>query len=256
MLLSRGFIKEALSWKGVGLLRAGRQRTAASEPLLQERVSGCVFYSCARGTRGWLRNAAESVWLAAVSKRSSSDPHSLRSDRVGEFAMNPVLIDRLRVPLAQYILGSGCQGVVPGRFQGSARHFKAAPLQRLGTKSLTAGFEEEKKGKRKMGEQEGNLFSGFLAAPIRREEINIVKSDLFWQRGGGRVVVSAEEVAGLVYMAFIDGLSYQGSGNPEAMLAATRNSLSLAQGSTSAAKHSAGHLSLHQQHSDPATEND
>lgn len=65
------------------------------------------------------------------------------------------------------------------------------------------------------------------------------------------VLSAAEEVVGLVYMAFIDGLSCQGSGSTEAMSAATRNSLSLARGSTSAAKLSPGHLSLHQQYSDP-----
>lgn len=35
--------------------------------------------------------------------------------------------------------GASCQGIVPGGFQGSARHCKDAPLQRLGAKSLTAG---------------------------------------------------------------------------------------------------------------------
>lgn len=86
--------------------------------------------------------------------------------------------------------------------------------------------------------------------------LHAVIHDLFlpqlcWQRGSGRVVTStAEEVVGLVYMAFIDGLSYQGTGSTETMLAATRSSLSLAWGSTSAAKHSPGHLSLHLQHSD------
>lgn len=85
--------------------------------------------------------------------------------------------------------------------------------------------------------------------------LHAVIHDLFlpqlcWQRGSGRVVTStAEEVVGLVYMAFIDGLSYQGTGSTEAMSAATRNSLSLAWGSISAAKHSPGHLSLHLQHS-------
>lgn len=62
----------------------------------------------------------------------------------------------------------------------------------------------------------------------------------------GWIMSAAEEVVGLVYVAFIDSLSYQGTGSTEAMLA----SLSLARGSTSAAKHSPGRCPLHQQPSD------
>lgn len=57
----------------------------------------------------------------------------------------------------------------------------------------------------------------------------------------GRVVTSAaEEVVGIVYMAFIDDLSYQGSGSTETMSAATRKNLSLA---LCKAKHSPGFVS-------------
>lgn len=67
----------------------------------------------------------------------------------------------------------------------------------------------------------------------------------------GRVVTLAADVVvvqvmSVVYMAFIDDLSYQGSGSTEAMSAATRKSLSgPLQQST------APGLSLLQQHSDP-----
>ncbi|KAF2973754.1 hypothetical protein EK904_004596 [Melospiza melodia maxima] len=54
----------------------------------------------------------------------------------------------------------------------------------------------------------------------------VVSLALLAERCGRVVTLAAEEVVGIAYMAFIDDLSYQGSGSTEAMSAAQEEPVS------------------------------